>query len=473
MFTRRSQFVGFLCMLNDLVLTTLAFVLAYVVRSSLPYVLPQLGPLFSIDEYWLLLGGILMLWVVLGYATGIYRQIDPRDNVRLAGSAVVLVLLGSIATLAALYLVKGEYISRSFVLLFGVIDAALLPLGRLGFFAAMGWVRERMQRYRYFLVVGTGAAARELVRHLEHGGVLGYRVVGFVETSSPAPDDLRRDHHVFSLAQMPELLSEQVVDEVLFAADRDELPRLESLIVRCQQEGVHTRVHLDFLPRHFSSVYLENLGDVPLLTFANTPVDELLLFAKRTADILGSTTLLLLLAPVMGLTAALVWATSSGPVLYRQTRCGLAGRRFTLLKFRSMVDNAEQLRQGLEAMNELGGPVFKMANDPRVTLAGRFLRKFSLDELPQLWNILRGDMSFVGPRPPLPEEVSRYEGWQRRRLRMRPGLTCLWAIEGRNDVPFERWMQLDLAYIDNWSLWLDVKIFLKTIPIALRGRGAY
>jgi lipopolysaccharide/colanic/teichoic acid biosynthesis glycosyltransferase len=170
--------------------------------------------------------------------------------------------------------------------------------------------------------------------------------------------------------------------------------------------------------------------------------------------------------------AVLIKLTSAGPVLYRQRRCGLGGRKFTLLKFRSMVENADELRPQLQALNEVDGPVFKMKVDPRCTPLGRWLRKLSIDELPQLWNIVRGDMSFVGPRPPIPAEVAKYESWQRRRLRMRPGLTCLWALEGRNRINFEHWMQLDLLYLDNWSLWLDLKIFLRTIPLVLLGHGA-
>jgi lipopolysaccharide/colanic/teichoic acid biosynthesis glycosyltransferase len=175
----------------------------------------------------------------------------------------------------------------------------------------------------------------------------------------------------------------------------------------------------------------------------------------------------------MLLVALLIRMTSRGPVLYRQTRCGLNGRRFTLYKFRSMVADAEARRQDLESRNEMDGAAFKISDDPRRTALGRWLRKFSLDELPQLWNVLRGHMSFVGPRPPIPEEVERYEPWQRRRLRMRPGLTCLWTLEGRNRLlKFDRLVQFDLAYIDNWSLWLDLKIFLKTIPRVALGRGA-
>jgi lipopolysaccharide/colanic/teichoic acid biosynthesis glycosyltransferase len=181
---------------------------------------------------------------------------------------------------------------------------------------------------------------------------------------------------------------------------------------------------------------------------------------------------LVVLSPLFLMLAILIKLTSHGPVLYRQTRCGLGGRKFTVYKFRSMCADADLLREELEALNEMDGPVFKIKNDPRCTTVGALMRKFSVDELPQLVNILMGDMSFVGPRPPLPEEVEKYERWQRRRLRMHPGLTCLWALEGRNKLNFKHWMELDLEYIDNWSPSLDWKIMLKTIPIVLLGRGA-
>ncbi|HYG61833.1 MAG TPA: sugar transferase, partial [Thermoanaerobaculia bacterium] len=196
------------------------------------------------------------------------------------------------------------------------------------------------------------------------------------------------------------------------------------------------------------------------------------LMLKRALDVALASLLLLLALPAVGLVAALIKLTSGGTVLFRQTRCGLNGRFFTLYKFRTMVEDAEERRNALLHLNEMNGPVFKLRSDPRVTWFGRFLRRFSLDELPQLWNVLRGDMSLVGPRPPIPEEVARYQRWQRRRLAMKPGLTCLWQISGRNNVDFDRWMQLDLEYIDSWSPMLDFKILLKTIPAVLSGRGA-
>ena len=229
---------------------------------------------------------------------------------------------------------------------------------------------------------------------------------------------------------------------------------------------------MDFFPQLRSEISLEQLGRYSMLTFSSTPENEYLLSLKRAIDLVLALVLLVLASPVMIAAAILIRLTSPGPVIYRQWRCGLNGRQFWLYKFRSMYVGSEQDQHLLAHLNEKDGPVFKIARDPRATWVGRLLRKTSLDELPQLFNILRGDMSFVGPRPPLPQEVAQYETWQRRRLRMKPGLTCLWALEGRNELNFARWMKLDMEYIDNWSLALDFKILLRTIPRVLSGRGA-
>lgn len=481
MFARRSQLVGFTCALHDLALTGLAFPLAYWVRGHL---LPRLTgrwlklpDLYPLGDYWPLLVGMLLVWPVAGYALGTYREVELRDRRQIALDVAKLVAVGLVAVYAGLYLLKAVYISRTLVLAIGGVDAVVLVAGRWLLLSAGTWLRDKLERYHYFLIVGTGAGARELAALIEESELLGLRLVGFVHPgsadSAPAsPPGLRRSYPVLPLAQVPAILHNHVVDEVLFAVGKEELERLETLMLRCEEEGVKTRLQLDFLPRTFSRVYLENLRHVPLLTFASTPENELHLAVKRAADAVLAAVLLALLAPLLLVLALLIRLTSPGPVLYRQTRCGLGGRRFTFYKFRSMVAGADALRAELDALNEMDGAAFKIANDPRCTPLGRWLRKYSLDELPQLGNILRGDMSFVGPRPPLPQEVEKYEPWQRRRLRMRPGLTCLWALEGRSRLSFERWMRLDLAYIDTWSLWLDVKIFLQTIPLVLFGRGA-
>jgi exopolysaccharide biosynthesis polyprenyl glycosylphosphotransferase len=217
---------------------------------------------------------------------------------------------------------------------------------------------------------------------------------------------------------------------------------------------------------------LDRIGNAPLLTFSAAPADDVSLIVKRAIDITLSLLTLLILWPLIGLAAILVRLTSPGPIIYRQKRCGLNGRRFTLYKFRSMVENADALKDRVAHLSEKQ-IAFKIPRDPRVTAVGRWLRKFSIDEWPQFYNVLRGDMSLVGPRPPLPEEVDRYERWQRRRLRMRPGLTCLWVLKGRDRLNFDAWMKMDMAYIDNWSLRLDWSILVRTIPHVLTGRGAH
>jgi exopolysaccharide biosynthesis polyprenyl glycosylphosphotransferase len=374
---------------------------------------------------------------------------------------------------AGLYLFRRVDISRSYVLFVGGVDFLLLLLGRSASYWGVSLMRERLRRYHYLLIVGCGPRAREMATLIEEGRGMGLRLLGFVDPESADPEAKLGGYDVFPLRSISGILQRHVIDEVVFAVNLQELARLEPVMQHCADLGIRTRVQLEFLPPAYSRIYLENFRDVQLLSLSSAPDSELRLFFKRVFDVALSFASLVVLSPLLAAIAAMIRITSPGPVLFQQTRCGLGGRRFTLYKFRSMINNAEQLRAELHQLNELDGPVFKISEDPRITPVGRWLRRFSLDELPQLWNVFRGDMSFVGPRPAVPEEVEQYEDWQRRRLRMRPGLTCTWVLEGRSHVDFNRWMQLDLKYIDNWSLWLDAKIFLRTIPIVLSGRGAY
>jgi exopolysaccharide biosynthesis polyprenyl glycosylphosphotransferase len=272
--------------------------------------------------------------------------------------------------------------------------------------------------------------------------------------------------------RLQELLAEQVVDEIIFDVDSSKLSRLGDVFLLCDEEGVRTRIAVDFFPHVNSDVSLDRVGDAPLLTFSAAPMDDLRLYLKRAFDFVVALASLVVLSPVFLLIALLIKLSSPGPIIYSQSRCGLNGRRFTFYKFRSMVENAENMKADLAHLSERR-VAFKLSHDPRVTMVGRWLRKFSLDELPQLYNVLRGDMSIVGPRPPLPEEVDHYERWQRRRLRMRPGLTCLWAVSGRDHIDFNSWMRMDISYIENWSLKLDWSIILRTIPHVLAGKGAH
>jgi exopolysaccharide biosynthesis polyprenyl glycosylphosphotransferase len=337
----------------------------------------------------------------------------------------------------------------------------------------VGVIRREFAAPHFVMVVGTGERAVRMARGLEQSREYGIRLRGFLSERADAPAEiqLRVPYKVLPIGDLPAILRQHVVDEVIFAVGSESLVELEEVFLMCDEEGVRTRVAVDFFPHVNSTVSLDRFGETPLLTFSAAPYDEIKLLLKRVTDVVIAAAGLVVLAPLMTAIAMLIRLTSPGPAIFRQVRCGLNGRLFLFYKFRSMVENAEELKKDLEHLN-VRETVFKIPDDPRLTTVGRYLRKFSIDEWPQLWNVLRGDMSLVGPRPAVPGEVEHYERWQRRRLRMRPGLTCLWAISGRDNVDFETWMKMDMQYIDNWSLALDWKILLQTIPRVLTGRGA-
>jgi exopolysaccharide biosynthesis polyprenyl glycosylphosphotransferase len=472
MFSRHNRVIGAFYLCADSLLALISFWVAWEVRSKL--ITPR--PLYSVSNYPWIVPLSVGIWIAVGLLAGIYREINEEDLRRAFTDPLKVGLMGTVLLFAATFAIKFQYLSRLLLVLYAATDLVAMTLFRLVARRFAGPLRRSLAGLRSFLLVGGEPEVIEVARTIEAHEARGMRLLGFVRTAAaPHPlldqSPLRRSYPVFDLPQLPELLRQHVVDEVIFAIAKDELERLEESFLVCEVEGVKTRVLLTFFPHLISKVYLERLGEKPLLTFATAPENEYLLL-KRALDFVMALTLLVLLSPLMALLALLIRLTSRGPIFYRQTRCGLGGRKFTLYKFRSMRPDADLRREELEALNEVDGPVFKITHDPRCTAMGRFMRKFSLDELPQLLNVFKGDMSFVGPRPPLPEEVEKYERWQRRRLRMPPGLTCLWALEGRSRLSFRRWMELDLDYIDHWSLALDCKILLKTVPIVLLGRGA-
>jgi len=271
-----------------------------------------------------------------------------------------------------------------------------------------------------------------------------------------------------------ELLHEQSVSGVLISARHAYFERVEAVIKVCELEGVEAWLEVNFFGTQIARASFDELCGHPVVVFRSAPETSWQILAKHLVDFVGALALVILLSPVLLVVALLVKFSSPGPVLFCQQRSGLNGRPFTIFKFRTMVSNAEQFKHELAAMNEMSGPVFKITNDPRITPIGKTLRKYSLDELPQLFNVLCADMSLVGPRPLPVDEVRRFHDFaHRRRLSVRPGLTCLWQIKGRNRISnFDDWVRLDLEYIDNWSLWLDISILFRTIPVVLFGTGA-
>jgi len=433
----------------------LAFELAYQTRVHL-----SLANIFFLhrDTHLTLLGFCAAAWMVLGWRHS--ENLHAVSWRRLAADTFQECIAGTVLVILFQYVLRVDPpLSRSFLSLFFTYDFLLLVLFRWQFPRLLSAYQRGFGTPYHLVIVGEPEKASQLAEQLRQNSLFPIQVSAIL-SEQECPSEL------------PRLLARQVVDEVIFAVDSSKLSKLEEVFLQCDEEGVRTRIALDFFPHVNSEMTFERVAGAPLLTFSAAPLDDLRLLFKRFLDIVIAATALVLLSPLMLVVAILIKLTSPGPIIYRQARCGLNGRRFTMYKFRSMVENAHQLRADLEHLSERQ-VAFKLKRDPRVTTIGRWIRKFSIDEIPQLYNVLRGDMSIVGPRPPLPEEVERYERWQKRRLRMRPGMTCLWAVSGRDHIDFNSWMRMDICYIDNWSLKLDWSIMLRTIPHVLAGKGAH
>ncbi len=475
MLKERAKAVAYWVWTTDLALTTVAFLLAWWLRSG---VLPQLFPaafptgLYPLARYLGLLPVVLAVWTILLVTREAYTS---RRTVALYAElwqVVQVVGAGTLALAAIGWLLRLEFVSRPFLLLFAALDLALLASEKLVLRLLARSVRQRGYNYRTMIIIGLNPRAEEVARIIEAHPYWGIKLAGFVAPTPDYPPTLAGVPVLGHADDLATILQNEVVDDVFFVLSRRQLEEFEDAFLLCSELGIRARVAL-FFPHLKARLILEEIEGIPLLTFTTTPASPFPLFLKQLADLVLAAVALIALAPLLLVIAVAVKLSSPGPVLFRQERCGLSGRRFTLYKFRTMVDGAEAQLAAVAHLNEVEGPAFKASDDPRVTAVGRFLRRTSLDELPQLVNVLKGDMSLVGPRPPLPDEVARYERWQRRRLSMKPGITGLWQVSGRAGLEdFNRWITLDLAYIDQWSLWLDLKILLKTVPAVLSTRGA-
>ena len=362
------------------------------------------------------------------------------------------------------------------------LPAAGLP--SVGIFLLVAWPMALVLRATVFrtmsprsgpidevLVVGTGPLARATLEDLQRKRR--HEVVGLVRFADEVPAKTLKARVLGVATDFEQVLRSMPVAEVYFASTHAaHAPEIQAAVKVCERFGVPFAMPVvSFRLDRARPLASHGVGD-GYIHYQSVQSQPIGMAFKRLFDIVASGVALWVLAPMLLVVAALLKLTSRGPLLFRQTRTGLHGRPFQMLKFRTMVVNAEALKDALAKQNEVDGPVFKMKKDPRITPIGRILRKFSIDELPQLINVLRGDMTVVGPRPPLPAEVAKYEPWQRRRLSVRPGLTCIWQVSGRNEISFEQWMYMDLQYIDTWSFSKDLGLILKTFPVVLTGRGA-
>ncbi len=371
---------------------------------------------------------------------------------------------GFVATLVLIFVVFlfKQNLARSVIFLFGPLAFGIVFLKEE---LMRQWVQSRIgqaQLRRRLILVGSHEDCDRLDEELRGTGAETVQIVATLNLNKASIDDL------------VECLHEHSANGVLLSAKHTYFGQVEKAIQACELEGVEAWLLADFFNTQVSQTTLDDFNGRPMLVFRSTPEDSWQKVAKQAIDVFGALAFLTVLSPIFLIVAAAIKFSSPGPVLFRQRRSGLNGRPFTMLKFRSMVTNAEQRKAELQALNEMEGPVFKLTNDPRVTSIGRIIRRWSIDEWPQMINVLRGDMSLVGPRPLPVDEVLRFDDFaDRRRLSVKPGLTCLWQVKGRNEVKnFKDWVRLDLEYIDNWSIWLDVKILFQTIPVVVMGTGA-
>lgn len=355
-----------------------------------------------------------------------------------------------------------EIVARSMVVWFGFISFGLVFIKE----EILRWVFEselaQAQYRRRFILVGTGFETTRMCRDLKARSDSGIEIVAELDLNNTPVE------------QLVQMLHEHSINGVILSARHAYFEQAEAVIKACELEGVEAWLVADFFATQISRTTFDDFYGRPVMVFRSTPETSWQSALKFAVDMMGASLMLIILAVPLAIVALLIKLTSPGPVMFRQLRSGLNGAPFTICKFRTMVTNAEQLKHELEAMNEMRGPVFKVSKDPRITPIGKILRRFSIDELPQLFNVLRGEMSLVGPRPLPVDEVRRFNDIaHRRRLSVKPGITCLWQVSGRNQIAeFRDWVRLDLEYIDNWSLWLDFKILLRTIPAVLTGAGA-
>lgn len=446
----------------DLILTFLAFssaIYLYELKKALP---EHLWP-----NYILVYFLFALFWLIMSSSQTLYQSRRFMSVQREWTKLLKVNLLTLGASLVTINLVDPGIIRNRFIFYFEAFVFLFTLLVHMLTRTFLQLWRSKGRNQRYILILGTGKAAELYLQKVKDNPQLGYRVVGYL---APQRNGLRIPY-LGNYNSIEAVISNIVVDLVVVTAPIAEESTQEALEL-LEVMGKNTAILMDEMISRVATSQPIDFGGLPMVSYSNHPRRPWHEIGKRGLDLLATGIALVLLSPVLALIALTVKLTSEGPAVFSQERVGLNGRTFKMYKFRSMVVNAEELKKKLASLNEMSGPVFKIKNDPRVTTIGKFLRKTSLDELPQLWNVFKGEMSLVGPRPPLPSEVNLYNPQHRKRLAVKPGITCIWQISGRNDVDFDQWMEMDAEYVDRWSLWLDMEILMKTVPVVLGRKGA-
>lgn len=459
-----------------------ALIGSFVFASIVVYSSPNALTLTRLLNLRITIGNCLLFVLLLAAWHNIFTLCGLYVSKRLADRRSEMLEIGiGTSFSAALLFVSAKIfhigiVNSAFVLVFWACCASAMVLGRLMVRPLLLALRRRGGNCRFLLIVGTNERALEFAHKIAERPELGYRIVGFVDDDWDGIHKFEATGHTrcCTFPGLAEFLRHNVVDEAaIYLPLRSYYEHAAQLVSQCEQHGIVIRFNSRIFKVRGNDVAAQDLDESAQILPLSGSGEFWPAVAKRVIDFVLSAVLLILVSPVFLLVTILIKWLSPGPVFFRQIRVGLNKRQFTIYKFRTMVVDAEEKQDDLLSINEMTGPAFKIRNDPRVTPLGKFLRKTSIDELPQLLNVLKGDMSLVGPRAMSLRDYQLFDqDWQRRRFSVKPGITCLWQINGRNSVPFEKWMELDMQYIDKWSLWLDIKILARTVPAVLRGTGA-
>ena len=465
---RAELFFTFILIPIDILMVVLSVVLAYKFRlffNLVPTV--YLEPFNNYLRFFVL---TLPVWFVVFLINGLYSISDRRYALKEFGKIIVAVSAAVALIVAYIFLSRTFFFSRLIVAEIWVFSIVLLALGR--FFIRI--LQRILYRYKIgvhrVIILGHNSMTKPIEKELKTNRRLGYEVVKVIDQDG--------------VDKLSTIVKNNPCDEIMITDANLPESKTAKVLEFCRLNGLSFKMTPNLFLVRSSHVSIQSLAGVPIMEFHRTPLDGWGKIIKRIFDLVISTLLIIIFSPIMLIIALIIKLTSKGPILFRQERVGLE-KNFTFLKFRSMKieyctgleyggKKAEEYREVLrKKKNEVDGPVFKIKNDPRVMPFGKFLRRTSLDELPQFFNVLRGDMSLIGPRPPMPQEVALYNDWQKKRLGVKPGITGLWQVSGRSELAFDDWVRLDAYYIENWSLWMDFQIFFKTIWVVLKGHGAY
>ncbi len=462
MFKGKEQILSFLLGLFDVCIALFSFCIAFYIRHK--YIS------FN-NEYIILIILFVPIWFIFFKLTSLsaFNRAKPYAIILL--DYIIVNVLGSLLLFFIIFILKLESISRAVLFTFIPISIFINYFVRISIKEAFKYYRKKGYNTRNLLIIAD-STSEAFIDEIIKNDFWGYKIKVIFTDSELITDKYINNYPVLpENTNISEFLEMEAIDEAIYLKENVDLEEVKKMLFTCDEIGVTFHVQSPLFNLIATKAHINYFGYIPFLTFSKQPTNYLALKIKSLIDYIVSFVALIVSSPFLLLIIILIKTDSKGPVFFKQTRVGRNGRLFKVFKFRTMVVDAEDLKDKLADKNEQTGPVFKMKNDPRITKVGKFLRKTSLDEFPQFINVLLGQMSIVGPRPPVPKEVEQYQRWQLRRLSMKPGITCIWQVSGRNKIGFDDWMKLDLQYIDNWSLNLDFMLILKTVKVVFASDG--